>query len=112
MLLADNSGGARGGAESSGECAVKLKFDYAPNAFGLSGRRARVYRRVTRSTAERMSRIALIADFLALRRNTTLLLVALVLAGTGERLWLAFAPKYLETGSGRTPRFSMVTQSL
>jgi MFS family permease len=38
-----------------------------------------------------------ISDFLALRRNTTLLLVALVLAGTGERLWLGFAPKYLET---------------
>jgi hypothetical protein len=38
-----------------------------------------------------------IADFLALRRNTTLLLVALMLAGTGERLWLGFAPKYLET---------------
>jgi MFS family permease len=37
------------------------------------------------------------ADFLALRRNTGLLLVALVLAGTGERLWLGFAPKYLET---------------
>jgi MFS family permease len=35
--------------------------------------------------------------FLALRRNTSLLLVALVLAGTGERLWLGFAPKYLET---------------
>lgn len=41
------------------------------------------------------------ADFLALRRNTSLLLVALVLAGTGERLWLGFAPKYLETlGAG------------
>ncbi|MCI0747585.1 MAG: MFS transporter [Verrucomicrobia subdivision 3 bacterium] len=38
-----------------------------------------------------------IADFLALRRNTTLLLLALVLAGTGERLWLGFAPKYLQT---------------
>jgi MFS family permease len=38
-----------------------------------------------------------ISDFLALRRNTVLLLVALVLAGTGERLWLGFAPKYLET---------------
>lgn len=37
------------------------------------------------------------AVFLALRRNTSLLLVALVLAGTGERLWLGFAPKYLET---------------
>src|SRR5712691_1379493 len=42
-----------------------------------------------------------IADFLALRRNTALLLVALVLAGTGERLWLGFAPKYLQTlGAG------------
>ncbi len=37
-----------------------------------------------------------LAAFLALRRNTSLLLVALVLAGTGERLWLGFAPKYLE----------------
>ena len=37
------------------------------------------------------------ADFLALKRNTGLLLVALVLAGTGEKLWLGFAPKYLQT---------------
>src|SRR6266496_4240961 len=37
-----------------------------------------------------------IAEFLALRRNTSLLLIALLLAGTGERLWLGFAPKYLE----------------
>lgn len=37
-----------------------------------------------------------LAHFLALRRNTSLLLVALVLAGTGEKLWLGFAPKYLE----------------
>ncbi|MBE0544489.1 MAG: MFS transporter [Verrucomicrobia bacterium] len=44
-----------------------------------------------------MNRITSIAEFLALRRNNTLLLVALVLAGTGERLWLGFAPKYLET---------------
>jgi MFS family permease len=42
-----------------------------------------------------------IPEFLALRRNTSLLLVALVLAGTGEKLWLGFAPKYLETlGAG------------
>lgn len=48
-----------------------------------------------------MNRWRSITDFLALRRNTTLLLVALVLAGTGERLWLGFAPKYLETlGAG------------
>ena len=38
-----------------------------------------------------------LADFLALKRNTSLLLVALVLAGTGEKLWLGFAPKYLQT---------------
>jgi MFS family permease len=38
-----------------------------------------------------------IADFLALKRSTALLLVALVLAGTGEKLWLGFAPKYLQT---------------
>jgi MFS family permease len=38
-----------------------------------------------------------IAEFLALRRNTVLLLAGLVLAGTGERLWLGFAPKYLQT---------------
>jgi len=37
-----------------------------------------------------------LADFLALRRNIALLLIALVLAGTGERLWLGFAPKYLQ----------------
>jgi MFS family permease len=38
-----------------------------------------------------------LAGWLGLRRNTVLLLLALVLAGTGERLWLGFAPKYLET---------------
>ena len=38
-----------------------------------------------------------IAEFLALKRNPSLLLVALVLAGTGEKLWLGFAPKYLQT---------------
>jgi len=38
-----------------------------------------------------------VAGFLALRRNTSLLLVTLLFAGTGERLWLGFAPKYLET---------------
>src|SRR5205814_2694957 len=44
-----------------------------------------------------MSRWRSIAEFLALKRNTSLLLVALVLAGTGEKLWLGFAPKYLQT---------------
>jgi MFS family permease len=41
-----------------------------------------------------------ISEFLALRRNTSLLLIALVLAGTGEKLWLGFAPKYIETLGG------------
>jgi MFS family permease len=42
-----------------------------------------------------------IAEFLALKRNTGLMLVALVLAGTGEKLWLGFVPKYLQTlGAG------------
>lgn len=43
-----------------------------------------------------MATIKKIGEFLALRRNTSLLLVALVLAGTGEKLWLGFAPKYIE----------------
>jgi MFS family permease len=47
-----------------------------------------------------MSRLKSISEFLALRRNTSLLLVALVLAGTGEKLWLGFAPKYIETLGG------------
>jgi MFS family permease len=48
-----------------------------------------------------MTDLRSIAGFLALRRDTALLLAALVLAGTGERLWLGFAPKYLETlGAG------------
>jgi len=47
-----------------------------------------------------MTRWRSIADFLALRRNTSLLLVALVVAGTGEKLWLGFAPKYIETLGG------------
>ena len=47
-----------------------------------------------------MSRWQKISEFLALRRNTSLLLVALVLAGTGEKLWLGFAPKYIETLGG------------
>jgi len=42
-----------------------------------------------------------IAEFLGLRRNTSLLLLTLVVAGTGERLWLGFAPKYLQAlGAG------------
>ncbi len=47
-----------------------------------------------------MATLKQISEFLALRRNTSLLLVALVLAGTGEKLWLGFAPKYIETLGG------------
>src|SRR5438046_10615135 len=48
-----------------------------------------------------VKRAGKIVDFLALKRNTALLLGALVLALTGERLWLGFAPKYLQTlGAG------------
>jgi MFS family permease len=47
-----------------------------------------------------MNRWRTISEFLALQRNTSLLLVVLVLAGTGERLWLGFAPKYIETLGG------------
>jgi hypothetical protein len=42
-----------------------------------------------------------ITNFLGLRCNTSLLLVTPVLAGSGERLWLGFAPKCLQTlGAG------------
>ena len=42
-----------------------------------------------------------LGQFLGLKRNTSLLLVALVVAGTGERFWIGFAPKYLEVlGAG------------
>lgn len=44
-----------------------------------------------------MNRWRDITELLGLRRNTTLLLVALVFAGTGEKLWMSFVPKYLET---------------
>ncbi len=37
-----------------------------------------------------------VAGFLALKRNTALLLVMMVLAGLGEKLWLGFVPKYIE----------------
>src|SRR5688500_15452843 len=41
------------------------------------------------------------AEFLAWRRKVGLLLVVLVLIGTGEKLWINFAPKYLEVlGAG------------
>ncbi len=41
-----------------------------------------------------------LASFLGLKRNTTLLLITIIFASTGERLWLGFAPKYLEYMGG------------
>lgn len=47
------------------------------------------------------AKINRVADFLGLKRNILILLGAIVFASTGERLWLGFAPKYLETlGAG------------
>src|SRR5215813_9802242 len=42
-----------------------------------------------------MKPLATLGRFLAIERNIALLLAALVLAGTGEKLWLGFVPKYL-----------------
>ncbi len=42
-----------------------------------------------------------LAGFFGLERNLVLLLVAIVLIGSGEELWIRFVPKYLETlGAG------------
>ena len=42
-----------------------------------------------------------LTEFLGLTRNIGILLGAITVASTGERLWLGFAPKYLETlGAG------------
>jgi MFS family permease len=38
-----------------------------------------------------------LADFLGLRRNLVVLLVAIFVIGTGEELWMRFVPKYLQT---------------
>src|SRR4051794_33903938 len=55
----------------------------------------------TAPSSERAKGLTGLAEFLGLRRNTALLLATLVLALTGERLWLGFAPKCLQTlGAG------------
>ena len=38
-----------------------------------------------------------IAEFFALKRNLAILLVAILLIGAGEELWMRFVPKYLQT---------------
>jgi MFS family permease len=56
---------------------------------------------LTQNSSHKSGVIQQFSEFLALKRNTVLLLVALVLAGSGERLWLVFAPKYLQVlGAG------------
>ena len=71
-------------------------------SFTLRFRNAKVFRGKSEFINQTDSiRLRGIADFLGLRRNVVLLLIALALAGTGERLWIGFAPKYLETvGAG------------
>lgn len=39
---------------------------------------------------------ASLAEFLGLRRNIVALLVAIVVIGMGEEVWMRFAPKYLQ----------------
>ena len=43
-----------------------------------------------------MSGIRRIADFLGLKRNLVILLVATFVIGAGEELWMRFVPKYLQ----------------
>jgi MFS family permease len=38
-----------------------------------------------------------IADFFALKRNIVILLIAILVIGAGEELWMRFVPKYLQT---------------
>jgi MFS family permease len=37
-----------------------------------------------------------LADFFALKRNLVVLLIAILVIGTGEELWMRFVPKYLQ----------------
>ena len=37
-----------------------------------------------------------LAEFLALRRNVVILLIAIFAIGAGEELWMRFIPKYLQ----------------
>jgi hypothetical protein len=37
-----------------------------------------------------------LADFLGLKRNLVVLLIAIFVIGAGEELWMRFVPKYLQ----------------
>src|ERR1051325_10032305 len=43
-----------------------------------------------------MKKTGALADFLGLRRNLVILLIAILAIGTGEELWMRFIPKYLQ----------------
>ena len=43
-----------------------------------------------------MKKTGALADFLGLRRNLVILLIAIFAIGTGEELWMRFIPKYLQ----------------
>lgn len=44
-----------------------------------------------------MNRGGRLADFLALKRNIVILLLAIFVIGAGEELWMRFVPKYLQS---------------
>ena len=48
-------------------------------------------------TEPNVSRGKPFADFFALKRNLVITLIAILIIGTGEELWMRFVPKYLQT---------------
>lgn len=44
-----------------------------------------------------LNRLQRVADFFGLRRNLVILLIAILVIGAGEELWMRFVPKYLLT---------------
>src|SRR6266513_6212777 len=44
-----------------------------------------------------LTRAQIVAEFFALKRNLVILLVAMLVIGAGEELWMRFIPKYLQT---------------
>src|SRR5437588_9610515 len=44
-----------------------------------------------------LNRAQRLAEFFALKRNLVILLVAMLVIGAGEELWMRFVPKYLQT---------------
>src|ERR1043166_8593766 len=43
-----------------------------------------------------VSRMRSVADFFGLKRNLIILLLAILVIGAGEELWMRFVPKYLQ----------------